>query len=96
MAGRLQVLTGSRVIVGFNEFCGPDLDEALAEAARAEPSRVVVITPMLTRGGGHAEHDIPAAIARARVAHPGVSFVYAWPYDMGEVVRFLADRLRGI
>jgi sirohydrochlorin cobaltochelatase len=94
MARHLAAVTGSRVVVGFNEFCGPDLDEAFAEAAAGDPGSVVVITPMLTRGGGHAEVDIPAAIARAQAAFPGVPFVYAWPYDPADVARFLADRLR--
>ncbi len=94
MAGCLAEMTGSRVVVGFNEFCGPDLDEALAEAAAGKPGVVVVITPMLTRGGGHAEADIPAAIARAQAAFPDVPFVYAWPHDMRDVARFLADRLQ--
>jgi sirohydrochlorin cobaltochelatase len=90
----LAEITGSRVVVGFNEFCGPDLDQALAAAAAGQPERVVVITPMLTRGGEHAEVDIPAAIVRAQAAFPGVPFVYAWPHDMRDVARFLADRLR--
>jgi sirohydrochlorin cobaltochelatase len=94
IARHLAAVTGSRVVVGFNEFCGPDLDEALAAAVAGNPGSVVVITPMLTRGGGHAEVDIPAAIARAQAAFPSVPFVYAWPYDMRDVARFLADRLR--
>jgi len=48
---------------------------------------------MLTRGGGHAEEDIPAAIDRARARFPGVPFVYAWPHDTVDVARFLAQRL---
>jgi sirohydrochlorin cobaltochelatase len=91
---RLAETTGSRVVVGFNEFCGPDLDQALAEAAASAPARVLVITPMLTRGGGHAEVDIPAAVARAQAAFPDVPFVYVWPHDVADVARFLADRLR--
>src|SRR5512133_1965122 len=90
----LAEMTGSRVVVGFNEFCGPGLDDALAAAAEGKPGLVVVITPMLTRGGGHAEADIPAAIARAQAAFADVPFVYAWPHDMRDVARFLADRLQ--
>jgi sirohydrochlorin cobaltochelatase len=89
----LAAITGDVVLVGFNEFCGPDLDEVLAKAAAEKAGRVVVMTPMLTRGGGHAEADIPAAIARAQAAFPDVPFVYVWPYETGDVARFLADRL---
>jgi sirohydrochlorin cobaltochelatase len=89
----LEEATGHRVVVGFNEFCAPDLDAALAGAAGDNPEAVVVTTPMLTRGGSHAEADIPAAIARARAAFPGVPFEYAWPYDTQDVARFLAERM---
>ena len=48
---------------------------------------------MMTRGGGHAESDIPAAIDRARDRHPGEKFVYAWPFRASEVAVFLASHL---
>jgi sirohydrochlorin cobaltochelatase len=92
LGAHLGSLTGCDVLVGFNEFCAPGLDEVL-EMAAARGARVTVVTPMLTRGGSHAEQDIPTAIGRARAAHPDVSFAYAWPYDMAEVARFLAARV---
>ena len=92
LAERLEEVTGSRVLVGFNEFCAPTLDEALAEAA-GEAQQVVVVTPMMTRGGEHAEHDIPVSIAQARAAHPDVEFFYAWPFDTGDVAGFLAEQI---
>ena len=77
LAANLARETGLEVIVGFNEFCGPSLDEALAAAAARRAGRVVAVTPMLTQGGEHAERDIPEAIDRARAAHPGAEFLYA-------------------
>jgi sirohydrochlorin cobaltochelatase len=91
---QLEAATGCRVLVGFNEFCAPDLETVFDEAAAASPPRVVVVTPMLTPGGGHAEVDIPAAVAKAQAAHPAVPFVYAWPYDVASVAAFLAEHLR--
>ncbi len=93
LARQLAAATGRRVLVGFNEFCAPDLETVLHEAADASPGRVVVVTPMLTQGGGHAEVDIPAAIARAQAAHPAVAFVYAWPYDVTRVAQFMARQV---
>jgi sirohydrochlorin cobaltochelatase len=84
---------GTPVLVGFNEFCAPTLDEALDEAATSGARRVVVATPMMTRGGEHSERDIPAAIERARKRHPTVAFDYVWPFDAMEVARFLAGRI---
>jgi len=89
LARELAGATGVEVVVGFGEFCGPSLDEALDQAA-AKSSRVVVVTPMMTRGGEHAERDIPAAIRRAEGRHPGCTFLYAWPFNVSEIARFLA------
>ena len=94
LAARLRRETGLEVIVGFNEFCGPSLDEALAAASASGAGRVIVVTPMLTRGGEHAERDIPAAISRARAVHPGVEFAYAWPFEDAAVLRLLAEQVR--
>ena len=93
LAGQLGQATGLRVVVGFNEFCAPDLDQALEQAASSSPDRVIVVTPMMTRGGEHSESDIPAAVQRAQSRHPGLPIVYAWPFDTGEVARFLAAQI---
>jgi sirohydrochlorin cobaltochelatase len=93
MAAHLEAATGSRVVVGFNEFCSPTLDEALDEAAAADVQQVVVVTPMMTRGGEHAERDIPAAIDRARAEHTDAEFLYAWPFEAADVAAFLAGQI---
>lgn len=86
-------VAGSRVVVGFNEFCDPTVDTALDQAADLGASRIVVVTPMLTRGGEHAESEIPGAIRRGRERHPGLPIVYAWPYEPIEVAQFLTEQL---
>jgi sirohydrochlorin cobaltochelatase len=93
IAGNLAHVMGLDVVVGFNEFCAPSLDEALDLAAQGGAERVVVTTLMMTRGGGHAEQDIPAAIDRARRRQAGIDFRYAWPFDPAEVAEFLAQEL---
>jgi len=84
--------TGHEVLVGFNEFCAPSVSEALEDAA-GRASEVIVLTPMLTRGGTHAETEIPAAIERARERHRHVRFRYAWPIPPLVIARFLAAQL---
>jgi sirohydrochlorin cobaltochelatase len=97
LAHRLSAETGMRVLVGFNEFCGPSLEVTLEHAAVAARSsgacRVIVVTPMMTRGGEHAEADIPEAIEAARRKHPDIRFSFVWPFDVGETVRFLAGQI---
>jgi protoheme ferro-lyase len=70
LAAQLGQATGYEVIVGFNEFCTPDLDEALDQAAARGTDRVVVATPIMTTSGEHAEADISDAVAHARERHP--------------------------
>jgi len=93
LARALERATGLPVRLAFNEFCAPSVPEALDQAA-ASASRVMVVSPMMTPGGTHAESDIPRAVEAARRRHPGVEFVYAWPYDLDEVAAFLARQLR--
>lgn len=92
LATRLGQETGRPVFVGFNEFCAPTLDAALDSAARAANS-VMVITPMMTAGGDHSEIDIPSAIHAARQRHRKVTFIYAWPFGVPDVARFLGEQL---
>lgn len=93
LAEHLSRESGYEVVVGYNEFCAPTLDEALESAAGKGTGRIIVVTPMMTRGGDHAERDIPAVIDRFRRLHPGVDVVYAWPFDETRVARFLADHI---
>jgi sirohydrochlorin cobaltochelatase len=93
LAVHLGEVTGCKVIVGFNEFCAPSVDLALDYAAAQAPEKIIVITPMLTQGGEHAEVDIPNAIRRARQRHPHILMAYAWPFEVSDVARFLAAQM---
>jgi sirohydrochlorin cobaltochelatase len=93
MAADLARATGWPVSVGFNEFCAPNLDAALDHAAGQGPETVIVVTPMMTRGGEHSEVEIPAEVEEARRRHPGTRFAYVWPLDSAEVAGFLAAQI---
>lgn len=92
LAEHLHAATGSEVIVGFNEFCAPTLDAALDQAAK-QADKVVVVTPMMTRGGEHSEVEIPDSVKRAQERHPTVAFQYAWPLDVTAIAQFLAEQI---
>ncbi len=94
MGTRLSEETGLEVLVGFNEFCAPSLDQTLNQAASRGADKVIVVTPMLTPGGDHAEKDIPAAVEKAKKRHKNVDFVYAWPFEIGRVAKFLAQQVK--
>ena len=94
LAEELQTATGFEVVVGFNEFCAPNLEDAFNKAASAGATRVIVVTPMMTPGGEHSEEDIPEAISAARSRFDEVEFIYAWPFLTADVVDFLKSQIR--
>ncbi len=94
IAAEMKKINGVEVLVAFNEFCAPGVPETLDKAAGLKQGEVVVATPMLTRGGSHAELEIPADIEKARQRHPGVQFRYAWPFDSAFVAKFLSEQIQ--
>ena len=94
LAAALERACGLPVLTGFNEFCAPSLDEVFDQATAKGAQKIIIVTPMMTRGGEHAERDIPAAIDRARRRHPGLTFLYAWPFQTKDVAGFLAKKIR--
>lgn len=93
LGAHLAQAAGCEVLVGFNEFCAPSLDETLDQAAVQGATEIVVVTPMMTRGGEHSEIEIPSAIEQAAGRHPGISFRYVWPFETGDVAQFLASQI---
>jgi cobalt/nickel transport system ATP-binding protein len=65
-----------RLGCGFIELAEPDLDTAIAELVSTGATSVVAV-PLVLLGAGHMKNDGPAALARARLRHPGVTFAYA-------------------
>lgn len=85
----LERVAGVEVILGFNEFCAPSVEEALEAACSRYPQLIRVITPMLTPGGKHGAREIPAAVLAARKKFPGIKIIYCWPFEVEEVAEFL-------
>lgn len=61
---------------GFIELASPDLDAAIDRLVEDGATSVVAV-PLVLLGAGHLKNDGPAALARARLRHPGVEFAYA-------------------
>ena len=83
-------LRGVSLVLAYNEFCGPSLEEAFERAVESGAREVTVIPSMLTPGGVHSEVEIPETLAALRAAHPAVTLRYAWPFDMDRVTDMLA------
>ena len=93
LAKHLRQESGLEVIIGFNEFGAPTLEEALDRAAAREAGQIVVVTPMMTRGGEHSAVDIPGAIRRAQQKVPSQKIIYAWPFATEDIARFLSSQV---
>ena len=94
IAAALGPRLGERTLVtAYNEFCAPSVDEAIEDLIARGYERIGLLCTMYTRGGSHAELEIPASAARARARHPGVAIEYAWPYEPEFLAEFLAAQL---
>jgi sirohydrochlorin cobaltochelatase len=86
-------LGGRRLVVAYNEFCAPSVEDAVEALVAEGFGRLRLISTMFTRGGIHAECEIPGIVLAARRKHPGAVIDYAWPFDAGFVAEFLAAQL---
>jgi sirohydrochlorin cobaltochelatase len=78
------------LIVAYNEFCAPDVEEAVESLVARSVERITVLSSMLTPGGVHSEIEIPETLGKLRARHPGVDIRYAWPLDLEMVADLLA------
>lgn len=93
LAGHLKKESGCEVLVGFNEFCAPSVDQALDQATAQNPERVIVLTPMMMPGGKHSEIEIPDSVKAAQTRYPSIQFEYLWPYDLSRLGCFFASEV---
>jgi sirohydrochlorin cobaltochelatase len=86
-------LGGRKLVVAYNEFCAPSVEDAIEALVNDGYTRVSLISTMFTRGGLHAECEIPAIVTEALKKHPGVKIEYAWPFEPSYLADFLAGQL---
>jgi sirohydrochlorin cobaltochelatase len=93
IADRLRPRVG-RVIVAYNEFCAPSLEDALMVLSAEGARDITVVTTMLTPGGVHADVEIPETLRAFSEQHPEITVRYAWPFDLDVVAALLASAYR--
>lgn len=86
-------LRGRKLVTAYNEFCAPSVEDAIEKLVAEGCERILLISTMFTRGGIHAEYEIPAIVRATREKHPGVEVEYAWPFDADFLAGFLAEQL---
>ena len=63
---------------GFLELAPPPIQESVARLVGAGHRRIDVV-PLVLVAAGHSKGDIPAALAREQLRHPGLAFRYGRP-----------------
>ncbi|MGR8011284.1 sirohydrochlorin chelatase [Streptomyces hypolithicus] len=63
---------------GFIELSPPPLGDAVAGLVDGGVTRFAAV-PLMLVSAGHAKGDIPAALAREKERHPGISYTYGRP-----------------
>ncbi len=95
LAGRLEpLLEGASLLLAYNEFCAPTVEDAVANLAKRGVTHITVVPTMLTPGGSHSEIEIPEILDDLRARHPSLEIRYAWPTDLDLMARMLANHLK--
>jgi len=95
LAKRLEpLLDGAPLVLAYNEFCAPTLEDAVADLATRGARHITVVPTMLTPGGSHSEIEIPEILDDLRARHPDLTIQYAWPTDLDLLAGMLANHLK--
>lgn len=90
LRGRLGA-EGVDVAGGFIELCSPPVADAVGELV-GRGHRELVVLPLVLVAAGHGKGDIPAAMAREQVRHPGLRYAYGRPLGPHPVLLDLLAR----
>jgi sirohydrochlorin cobaltochelatase len=90
LIARLRNRLPADVSGGFIELSGPPLTEAVAELV-ARGHRRLAALPLVLVSAGHGKGDIPGAMAREVVRHPGLSYSYGRPLGPHPILLSLLD-----
>jgi sirohydrochlorin cobaltochelatase len=69
------------------------LEDSVKELIKKGATHITVTTTMFTPGGSHSEIEIPEILDHLRPQYPGVELRYAWPFDLQQVAKTLADQV---
>jgi sirohydrochlorin cobaltochelatase len=93
LAAGISSRLGVPVLPGYNEFCGPTVEEAIEQAVAGGAETLLVVPTMLLRGNTHTESEIQRAVTEAGRRHPTLDVEYAWPFSPDGMVSFFVGQL---
>jgi sirohydrochlorin cobaltochelatase len=88
------MLEDHMVKTAYNEFCYPGIEDAVAELAKENVKKIIIVTTMITRGGSHSENEIPEELNELNIRYPEIDIQYAWPYDMDIFAGFITTHIK--
>lgn len=91
----LEPRVGVPVVLAFNEFCAPSIEDAVADLVSQGFTEITLLTTMFTPGGVHSEIEIPEIAHAVQKQYPGVKISYPWPFDLNQVADLLAMQSGG-
>lgn len=80
--------------VAYNEFCSPSIETATKNLINDGFNQISFISTMFTRGGIHAEFEIPEIVANLKAEYPNIELKYLWPFDSDLIAKFLALQIK--
>lgn len=93
---RLSSIAKVDVAGGFIELSSPPLADAVAELVAAGHRQIVAV-PLVLVAAGHSKGDIPAALKRETLRHPGLAFDYGRPLSSHPtILNLLTERLDAV
>jgi sirohydrochlorin ferrochelatase len=79
--------------ISFLELSEPTIEQGIKRCVERGATHIVVI-PVLLLTAGHAKHDIPRELNKAKVTYPNVSFSYGSPIGVhNKIIDVLEDRV---
>ena len=87
------LLDGQRLVLAYNEFCAPSLEDAVEGLEKEGVRHITLVTTMITPGGSHADREIPRAVEALARRFPHLRLNYAWPFDLPRVAAMLKDQV---
>ena len=87
------MVNGALFSLAYNEFCGPTLQQAVADLVKQGAQSITIVSTMFTPGGSHSEYEIPEELEELRKEYPSVTLQYAWPYNLNQVSKMLVDHI---
>lgn len=93
---RIRSIADVDVAGGFIELSSPPLTDAVADLVGAGHCKIVAV-PLVLVAAGHSKGDIPAALKRETLRHPGLAFDYGRPLSgHPTILNLLTERLDAV